>query len=1062
MSRILSFLWKTLRSLGPVEWLVSYTFGDDIFISYSRRGGIRYAEQLAHVLSAEYGLSCRADFRQTRTGRTMPDELWRALRRSRTLVIIGSENALKSANVGREVEFYLQTHPTKMNIVPVDFEQKVQTADWYKLIEGLPPGPVESSSTLEEGSPSDNVVTRINESLSFQRRNRRILYASVTSLTIVLMLLVVGAAASGYAALMVARATNAIAKATAAEIRAATATAAAQAAQIQAAVASAQANASQAEARAYQSEASEQARLADKADHQRVTAERATVRARKLEQEARANAIEQTQVANASRLAGRADRNIAQKPDLSFLLSSTALKAHPKYATLEARRSLLTGLASYERLNFILHPPSGEFKGYVAAPDNKTLITIGDELIFWDLEARKPRSRVSGSGLKRIILSADGRTTAVMGEREVSIWDVQSESRRGTIQIPATDLFNFAGDVDPKRDVIVTPGRAGELVLRDFSDFDHIAEHRFRYDQGNIGDLQSAENVTFSPNGETIFVAGAMRHEPPLFRDTIRTAVRRWDVTDLANPKPLDSDKQVDANQTAITSLRFRPDGKYFLTTDSLNHIKLWDAQTLENRLVDADPNVSMYEPAFSADSSSFTTGTHNDGAITTLSVDQYWVRNDIPKPVGSYKRGVSGGGFSHDGTQVITLNLDGTIAFWRRTGTNELTSSLTSDEKSTTSLAFSADGTLMAVGDSAGRILIAEGAPVRAHASLATTILPAPLNSTDPDLSAVLSLDFHPTRKMLVAAYTSGALVRWTWDRSTGWQPSQFPVGDVPYTGTLGLDATPIASFAHFADSGSTLISICKGSQVVLWDYADDLEQIPRIKAIIRLPERLPRPQDLNMANTVASPEGDKLVVGDNDGLVHVLDVKNRKWLPPLKGSTHEIRSIAISHDGGWVAAVDDEAEGFLWRIEARTSGVLCRRFKIEVDFPDPTDVLEVRAIAFDRQDTTLAIGSSSMVTFWDVASSTTLGSLDIGMDGFKGLMFSPDGRDVVAIGGNPVLLEANSESWARVARRMANRELSAPEVQDASGDTSANPCPTRSPAETNGKNVKRMKVPK
>ncbi len=1041
MRRLLSSVWKRLRTLRPIEWLVSYIFGDDIFVSYSRRGGIRYAEQLTHVLSEKYGYSCRADFRQTRTGRTMPDELWRALRRSRTLVIIGSENALQSANVSREVEFYLQTHPAKMNIVPVDFEQKVDTASWFKLIDGVPPGPVESSSVLEAGLPSSHVLTRISESINFQRRNRRILYASATSLAIVLILMAVGGAASAYAA-------YALTKAAAAQIQAATATSAANSAQVQAAVALAQANASQAEAKAYQFSANEQSKLADSANQQRAVAEQATVRARKLEQDARANAVEQAKIANASRLAGRADRNIAQKPDLSLLLSSTALDAHPQFATLEVKRSLLTGLASYQRLDFLLRSPTGSFTDFVVTPDNKTLITISDELIFWDIGSRKARKRVPVNGLRRIILSGSGLTIAVMGERDVSIWDLKSESQRGIIRVADTDYFNSFGDLHPNKDVMVTHGRQGELVFWDFSDFNHISERRLRYDHGNIGDLWSAASIAFSPNGEVLLVGGAAKSDP----GSPRSIILRWDVRDLAHPTPVNGEK-IDPNENAVRELRFSPDGKYFLTTDSLNHVTLWNAKTLEKRSGECEANTMMYEPSFSADSSSFTTGTQNDGGITTCPVSGFWDKNDIPTSVGFYKRGVAGAAFSRDGSQIISLNLDGTIGFWRRSGLNALTTSVTNDERKTTSVAFSSDGKLLAVGDSLGRILITESAAVTTHGKVAATVLPPPENSPSPDDNDVLSLDFHPTRRILVAAYKGGAVVRWTWEATAGWQPSPFPVGDVPYTGTLGQDATPIASFVHFADEGRTLVSICKGSQVVLWNRADNLAEIPQVKAVISMPDGAPMEQEMKMARVVATRDGSELAIGYYLGVIHVLDVKSGQWLA-IKGSEYEMKSVAISPDGRWLAAVDDLADGFLWRIESKSHAILCRKFKVEVDFPEPIDLLDVNALAFDRQNTTLAIGSSSTVTFWDVASTSTIGTLDVGMEDFEGLMFSPDGREVAAVGKNSaVLLNASPESWARVARHIANRELSSLELQNATVDASTNSCPGNSSAETTRK---------
>src|SRR5262249_35446211 len=81
---------------------------DDIFISYARADAAAYAAALANALT-ERNLSCRLDQWGARPGKAVPPEILRALRQSAMLVIVGTEGAVHSASVEREVREFLPT-----------------------------------------------------------------------------------------------------------------------------------------------------------------------------------------------------------------------------------------------------------------------------------------------------------------------------------------------------------------------------------------------------------------------------------------------------------------------------------------------------------------------------------------------------------------------------------------------------------------------------------------------------------------------------------------------------------------------------------------------------------------------------------------------------------------------------------------------------------------------------------------------------------------------------------------------------------------------------------------
>jgi hypothetical protein len=149
--------------------LLKYLFGDDIFISYSRGDGINYAPGLANEL-AKQDFSCFLDQWGTPPGEELPRPLKRALARSRVLVLIGSDRAASSIAVSKEIaEFVKKNRP----IIPIDFEGALPQASWYPLIKGLALTP-ETREALQHGTPSPQVISRIEKTFKFTRRNNRV------------------------------------------------------------------------------------------------------------------------------------------------------------------------------------------------------------------------------------------------------------------------------------------------------------------------------------------------------------------------------------------------------------------------------------------------------------------------------------------------------------------------------------------------------------------------------------------------------------------------------------------------------------------------------------------------------------------------------------------------------------------------------------------------------------------------------------------------------------------------------------------------------------------------
>lgn len=195
-------------TVATIEALRRFFFGDDVFISYSRRQGADYALALANELTRR-GLSCFLDQWGTPPGRELPPALKHALRRSTMLVLIGSEAAAASENVRLEVEEFLGTGRP---LIPITFvedshyreivsgraariaEGTLERAAWYSKIEGVA-RTFESFDAMEKREPSAQVIDRVVNAEGFTRRNKRLRNVFWSTFTAIVLFVAGGAVA---------------------------------------------------------------------------------------------------------------------------------------------------------------------------------------------------------------------------------------------------------------------------------------------------------------------------------------------------------------------------------------------------------------------------------------------------------------------------------------------------------------------------------------------------------------------------------------------------------------------------------------------------------------------------------------------------------------------------------------------------------------------------------------------------------------------------------------------------------------------------------------------------
>lgn len=145
-----------------------YFTGVDFFISYSRIDGSLYTLQLADMLTKK-GFSCYIDQWGSQPGKELPLSLLKIIRNASVLVVVGSNGACESENVGKEIDEFKKGNGI---ILPIDFG-KLEHAVWFSSIEGIQFSK-ENLEHLTEVKISQAIETRILNAIHFKKQSQRI------------------------------------------------------------------------------------------------------------------------------------------------------------------------------------------------------------------------------------------------------------------------------------------------------------------------------------------------------------------------------------------------------------------------------------------------------------------------------------------------------------------------------------------------------------------------------------------------------------------------------------------------------------------------------------------------------------------------------------------------------------------------------------------------------------------------------------------------------------------------------------------------------------------------
>ncbi|MFC9863601.1 MULTISPECIES: nSTAND1 domain-containing NTPase [unclassified Streptomyces] len=442
------------------------------------------------------------------------------------------------------------------------------------------------------------------------------------------------------------------------------------------------------------------------------------------------------------------------------------------------------------------------------SPDSRTLATGGTDgkVRLWDVATGHTRTTIPGTKafIESVAFSPDGRTLAIGNFRTVRLWNVATGRTRTTL----TGFIGSSIDVafSPDGRTLATGGSLEKLRLWD------VATGLSRV---TLTD-ESTHSVAFSPDGSTLITRSGR-------------SIAVWDVASSR------ATLTGAAGGLFAGELAFSPDGRTLATGGGDKNVLLWDVATGRIRTTLTGHRDYVLSVAFSPDGRTLAVR-HIDGKVQLWDVATGRTRitltaissSNVPVIFSPDSRTLVGGGDSYD-----------TVELWD-VATGRTRSTFTADDV-IASVAFSSDGSSLAIGSNSGTVKLWDVAT--AHAS---TILTGRHAGYDG-----VSVAFSPDGRTLAMRSNNGTV-----------RLSDVGTGDIRTTlTTLGgypVQGGPLA----FGPDGRTLVTGSYDGTVRLWDLGTG-----HIRTVLTGHTRY-------VSSVAFSPGGHTLATGSYDGTVRLWDV--------------------------------------------------------------------------------------------------------------------------------------------------------------------------------------------
>lgn len=421
--------------------------------------------------------------------------------------------------------------------------------------------------------------------------------------------------------------------------------------------------------------------------------------------------------------------------------------------------------------------------------------------------------------------------------------------------------------------------------------------------------------------------------------------VRLWQVADA---KPLWSDQRHGHLKLALA---FSADGTQLVSGSIQGQLQLWEVvsghclRTIESALT------WIRAVALSPDKTTLV-GAGDEGLI------QGWQLVDgTPQQVlQGHRARVWSLSFSSNGAYLISSSADGSVRIWDTTSWECVRVLEHAPEAVTVKSAVHPEGLVIAsCGEEDGLIKLWGVHSGECHITVAR-------HSTGP-----ASVAFNPEGTLLVSGSSAGMLELWEVGGSAG----------LTYLKMLHGHRTFVSTVA-FAQQ-NRLASMAYAGRARLWDA--------RSGKLLKTFQGYSR----QISTLCFSPTGDRLVLGDNNGMVQLWNVVSGSRLHSSQGHHGAIRGIAVSQDGNLFASSGDDQQIVLWDGRSGRQLAVLRGHGATVV-----------ALAFSSKQPLLVSGSADgEIRRWELEGLNAIPvstSLAMGSAFLASLAFAPDGQTLAS----------------------------------------------------------------
>jgi len=578
------------------------------------------------------------------------------------------------------------------------------------------------------------------------------------------------------------------------------------------------------------------------------------------------------------------------------------------------------------------YPPQARSVAY--SPNGRVLAVAGGFVEIWDVPGRKRIATLQTNEGHLVAFSPQGDLLAAGVGNQIRLWRTGTTNLVGQLTLPGNVAFlkfspdgtRLAGLSDPDeltvwevdqwavvrriRGVGLVGGHFGVL---DFSpdgnalvigDADHhlqVVDLASGNANFNIPEAHSDSitSVAWSPNGSVIASGSGYSASP----------IRLWDA---ASGKPLGA---LEGHTEWICKLIFSTDGLRLYSASGDQTIRIWDADQWRPLATLRGSSHEVYGLALSPDGTTLASAC-KDGVVA------FW--SALPRPEEELPRLIPLGGFARPAfvpdSRVLAVPREGTVSLFDLATSKEIEQLPALGTDGVSTVAYSADGTLLVSGSKNGRIRVWSCAERRV------------LRELDGHTESIILLRFRADGTRLLSVDAKGKAI-W-WDALT-WQAGQTFVVELPDRAAVSPDgrlvavgtttgavrwlnaetgellATTIVDYPWFAGrvafsgDGSRVASVSPYGTVALLDPSS-FKLIAAFKGHMQ-----------GAHGAAFSPDGRRLATGGGTGrdAVKLWDLSTHRELMTLPGQGSVFLFVVFSPDGRSLAACSKEGKLHLWR---------------------------------------------------------------------------------------------------------------------------------------------------